>query len=287
MSADANVIDYCRHRERYMEMHKATADERTETADAIRTVGGLLTETMLRNNVRCVRVVGNDTGVNYIRVVPERRRAKTLKNVTDVMTLLNGIEADVTDVPLEQLANAVSHAVQQRAREQGGTVPPRVQVTDRVGIRERVTEVDHLPRDVGELSKQMNTTHAERKELRKRLNPVKAEMVRSEQRVTQSAIQDPVVVQMRSVDERAPARVVRVCTQQYVKKRNIFGLRSVCGYVRDALARVKTREHLEDNLKREVRRIIEELERRPPEHGTKVTVRRGGGGAASVTPPSA
>ena len=147
------VIEYCMRRERYLSLQRASAEERAETADAMRTIGGLLTDTMVRNDVRCVRVANNDSGVHYIRVVPQRRRAKQLKNIDDVMTLLDGIGAEVVDVPFEQLPKALTRVVQERARQQGGTVPPRVQITQRVGIREQITEMGNAPREVEELSK--------------------------------------------------------------------------------------------------------------------------------------
>ena len=275
----AEVIEYCRNRERYLSLQRSSAEERAETADAMRTIGGLLTDTMVRNDVRCVRVANNESGVQYIRVVPQRRRAKQLKNIDDVMALLEGIGAEVVDVPFEQLPKALTRVVKERARQQGGTVPPRVQITQRVGIREQITEIDNAPREVEELSKQMNTTYTERKQLRERIQPVRAEMVRCERKLVESggAGDDPVLVQMRATDnESAPPRVLSVCKQEYVKKRNIYGLRQVCSYVCDAVNCIGSRdEEFETRLTGEVRRVIQDIERRPEERGTKVRVRRG------------
>ena len=277
MSSD-EVIEYCRQRERYLSMQRATAEERAETADAMRTIGGLLTESMVRNDVRCVRIASNESGVQYIRVVPQRRRAKQLKNIDDVLTLLDGIGSEVVDVPFEQLPKALTQVVQERARQQGGTVPPRVQVTQRVGVREQVTEVDQAPREVEQLSKQMKTTHTERKQLREKMQPVRKEMARCERTIAESGrVDDPVLVQMRTADNAiVPPRVLSVCTQEYVKKKNIYGLRHVCGYVRDAVSGLGARDDdFESKLKEEVQRVIEDVQRRPEERGTKVRVRRG------------
>lgn len=267
-------------------MQRATVEERAETADALRTINGLLTETMVRNDVRCVRIANNESGVQYVRVVPTRRRAKQLKNVDDVLSLLDGISPEVSDVPMEQLPTALSRIVQERARQQGNEVAPRVQITQRVGIRERIAEADQVPREVAQLSKQMSTTHAERRQLRERIQPMRAEMARCERKVaaetttqTSSSSSEPVLVQMKNADnENAPARVLRVSRQEYVKKRNIYGLRQVCSYVRDAAGALEARgDDFETRLKGEVRRVIEDVEKRPAERGTKVLVRRGTG----------
>ena len=109
MSED--VVDYCRQRERLLAARRETAEARAETADAMRTLGGLLTETMVRNDVRCVRVADNDAGVRYIRVTPARRRAVALKNADDVVALLDGVASDVVDVPMEQVPGALARAV--------------------------------------------------------------------------------------------------------------------------------------------------------------------------------
>lgn len=330
---NTTVIAYCQQRERYLALHRATVDERAENTDAIRTLGGLLTESMQRNDVRCVRVATGGT-VNYLRIVPARRRAKKLNTTEDVLALLSGVGAEVTDVSFEELPNALARVIQERARQQGGTVPPRVQVTSRVGIRERITEVDQASREVEQLSRQMQSSHVERDQLRKRINPVRAEMKRYERMLvggddskmpppaatttavalattpsqsSQSSLPPPppppsilVRVQQHPPSEGTPdgtpggsraltpqARLLRVRQQTYVKRRNIFGLRQVCGYVREAAERLPARDDtLEATLKTEVRRIIEAAQAQPTEYATKITVRRAAASSAAYTAAS-
>lgn len=295
------IVAYCQQRERFLALQRATADERSENADAIRTIGGLLTESMLRNGIRCLRVMQNNDTPNYIRLVPEQRRAKRIRNIDDVMELLENISADVTDVPFEQLPDALARVITERARQRGDTIPPRVQVTKRVGIREDVTEVGNVSKEVETLSTQMQTSVTERKELRERIQPVRAEMIKCERKITETTTPPPpssapsssttphprpstsppsppppVLVQMRMRDSTEPAKVLQVSRQNYVKKRNLFGLRQVCNYVRHAMEHISTRdERFDERLRDQVRQIITEEQNRPPEHGQKLAVRRG------------
>lgn len=291
---------FCQQRERFLALQRATADERSENADAIRTIGGLLTESMVRSGIRCIRVMQTNDTPNYIRVIPEQRRAKRIRNIDDVMELLDNISADVTDVPFEQLPDALARVITERARQRGDTVPPRVQVTKRVGIREEVTELGNANKEVETLSKQMQTSVSERNELRERIKPVRAEMIKCEKKITDKAgvvnppttpsaneegaphptpaadPPPPVLVQMRMRDAAGPAKVLQVSRQTYVKKRNLFGLRQVCNYVRHAMEHISTRdERFDERLRDQVRQIITEEQSKPPEHGQKISVRRG------------
>lgn len=302
VGANEDIVAFCQQRERFLALQRATADERSENADAIRTIGGLLTESMVRNGIRCLRVMQTNDTPNYIRVIPEQRRAKRIRNIDDVMELLENISADVTDVPFEQLPDALARVITERARQRGDTVPPRVQVTKRVGIREEVTELGNVNKEVETLSKQMQSSVTERNELRERIKPVRAEMIKCEKKITETAgavippsvtetatntegappptpaadPPPPVLVQMRMRDATGPAKVLQVSRQTYVKKRNLFGLRQVCNYVRHAMEHISVRdERFDERLRDQVRQIISEEQSKPPEHGQKISVRRG------------
>lgn len=284
---------FCQQRERFLALQRATTDERSENADAIRTIGGLLTESMMRNGIRCLRMMQANDTPNYIRVVAEQRRAKRIRNIDDVIELLDNISADVTGVPFEQLPDALSRVIMERARQRGDTVPPRVQVTKRVGIREEVTEVGNVSTEVENLSTQMQTSVTERTEIRERAKPLRAEMIKCEKKITEtsplppppaataeadvaSSSPPPVLVQMRTRDATGPAKVLQVSRQTYVKKRNLFGLRQVCSYVRHAMEHIPTRdERFDERLREQVRQIIVEEQNKPPEYGQKIAVRRG------------
>ena len=271
------AVEYCRHRERYLAMQRATANERTETADALRTVGGLLTDSMQRNGVTCLRVMQQNDTPNYIRLVPPRRRAKTLKTMDDVVAVLDKISADVADVPFEELPRALTRAVEERVRNQGAVVPAKVSLCKRVGIRQQVTELDQTVREIETLSTQLQDTYTERKLLRERIQPLRAEMKSHEETLlrTDMGTSDSLVQMRRADNPTAPPTTLRVYRTETVKRRNVFGLRNVCRCVREALETIPRRdEHFDATLTREVRRRLSEDLQVPDEPVVKIAVRR-------------
>lgn len=284
---DKVVVQFCAAREHYLRARRDTTEERTENNDACRTIGSLLRESMTRNGVRCVRVMQNGDTPNYIKLTPPGRRAKKLKSVEDVTSLLDGIAREVQEAPLETLPTAVAKVVERRAREQGDVAPPRVQVVKRVGVRETVVEADHAGRDVAQLSQQLQEAHTERAQLRERIAPARDEMRKCEKTLVEnSQVPSETMVQMqqqrlpkKQTEEGKPPpppKTLRVQKTPVEKRKNVFGLRAVCACVREAVACVKVRdETLEVQIKDGVRDIIARELGRPVEYGTKVSVRRG------------
>jgi len=184
--ADDAVVHYCRSRERYLDSQRETKDERQELADAYRTLGGLLSDSMARNGVRCVRVPTAGGDPHYMKLTPPGRRARKIQNVDDVVSLIDGIAACVRDVPAEALPAAVAKAVERRAREQGTAVPPKVQVLSRVGVRETISELDKVGNEVSHLCTQLGETCRDRKQMRERMKPLRDDMKRCEKALLQT-----------------------------------------------------------------------------------------------------
>ncbi|MEC7097917.1 MAG: hypothetical protein VXW74_00555 [Candidatus Thermoplasmatota archaeon] len=293
------AVDFCRAREEYLRARRSTSDERSETADAIRTVGGLLTESMLRHGVSCVRVERPGDGARYVRVTPERRRATALRSTEDVLELLQGISREVRDVPAEELPRALARIVQVRARARGTVVPPRVQVTTRAAAREPVLEMTQVAREVETLARQMNDSHSERRQMRERMQPLR-EALRERERALTTALpamattdsapaapssvtpstgapNAPLLVQMQQ-GEQGRRTVLQVCRQSVPRKCNVFGIRRVCGYVQTAVEAMPVTSDrgpaFESALACAVRAILDREQERTPSPRTKIVVRR-------------
>lgn len=277
MASNGDVIDFCQKRERLLKTKRDTADERAECADAVRTIGNLLKDSMLRSQVNCVHLPHADS---YVRVVPQQRRSLRIKTVEDIIGLLDSISTDCQDTPVEKLPDALARAVAERARERGGVAPPRVQMTRRVGVRERVIEAHEAGREVGTLAAQWQTHVRERASLQERVRPLQKEVRESEKKITDAVSESsaPTLVQMRprSSDEAPsePPKILQVSHKTVPRRRNIFGIRQVCGYVREAAGCIGARdEGYESRLKGEVRRVVREAQAQPIEYTTKLSVR--------------
>ena len=55
-AAGKDVILYCESRERFLAAQRLGKEERTEQANAQRTIGNLLIDSMKRNDVKCIHV---------------------------------------------------------------------------------------------------------------------------------------------------------------------------------------------------------------------------------------
>lgn len=267
------MIEYCRNREAYLKMQRDTVNERTENADAYRTIGGLLTRSMQSQGLNCIRIVRSGQPPEYVRLTPERRRSKQIKCVDDILALMANVSREVTDVTHEDLPVAVSRLFSERARQAGTVTPRRIQITGRVGIREQITEHTDVRREVEDLTRQIQDVHTDRKAIRDRMKPIREQMKKSEEAIAQAQPTEEMVVRMQS-PSTAP-KVLRICHQEYVKRHNIFGIKNVCKLIREAVSNVPRDEHFDTGLSAQIRAIFEREQQRPPETAVKVVVRRG------------
>ena len=111
------IVEFCSARERYLSAQRSTKEERAEQADAHRTIGGLLKESMTRHEVPCVAVPGANGTVSYVRASLCAGRSKRLRCDEDVLALLSDVASHVTDVSAEDLPEAIVRLVRMRARE--------------------------------------------------------------------------------------------------------------------------------------------------------------------------
>lgn len=283
-----SLVNFCRARERYQEIQRHTAEERSETHDTYRSLLSLLTDSMRRNGQHCIRCVHTDGTTSYIRLIDGRRRAMVLRNEDDVMGLLQDVSPSVSHVSREELPDAIARLVESRAKARGTDVIPRITVVPRVSIRETIVEQGNACRELQTLTSQMTQTCSERKRLREDMGLVRRELQDAERRLcetvsTKNAGGGSVdelneVVQMHAPhrDGNVKTKTVAVSTVMRPKKRNVFGLRNICKLVREAVENVPERnEQFDERLREHVTRILErERDDSSQEWTRKVVVKR-------------
>lgn len=276
-----HILTLCRAREKYNEVKRQTSSERSEIQETHRSVSALLLETMRRSDHDCIRCVQDDGSAIYIQVKKPTRRTKTLKTVEDVMSLLQNVAENVTHVPSEDLPDAIARLVESRAKAQGTEIPPKLSIVPRVGIRKTIVEHVNAPREIQTLTTQVASNHSEKKRLRELVAPAynefKAAQTKVCNHVETSASELDEVVQMKThaVDGTVSKTMnMKVSTIQCPKRRNIYGIRSVCGYVKEAVPSVPGRgDDFDEQLRTHVRRVIER-EQEATVTERKVVIRR-------------
>lgn len=243
----------------------------------------LLTASMERNDQRCIRCVHEGTTV-YIRLVTGGRRAITLRNVDDVLRLVENVSESVSHVTKEDLPDAIARLVESRARTQGTDAPPRIAIVPRVGMRENIIEQTNATRELQTLTTQMAQTHCERKRIREQMTPVRKNLRDSERKLcdaVRTAVDSSVgseldeVVQMHTSkkDGSVTTRTVSISTTLRPQKRNIFGIRNVCRCVREAVTNIQERDETFDaRLRTELMTLIEDQEHTRSQTWTRAVV---------------
>ena len=269
-----HILTLCRARQKYNDMKRQTSSERTEIQETHRSISALLLETMQRNEHDCIRCVQDDGSAIYIQVKKPSRRTKTLKNVEDVMSLLQNVSENVTHVPSEDLPDAIARLVESRAKMQGTEIPPKLSIVPRVGIRKSIVEHVNAPRELQTLTSQVASNHSEKKRLRELVAPAYNEFKAAQTKVCHqmetAATELDEVVQMKTLDGAASKTMnMKVSTIQCPKRRNLYGIRTVCGFIKEAVSSVPGRgDDFDDKLRTQVRHVIER------EQETTVTERK-------------
>ena len=168
---------------------RASKDTRAEQADAQRTIGALLRDSMAHEGVVCIAVPGDAPGAptRYVRALrpsssaPGARRCvvRSLKTVEDVLALVEDVGRHMVSVSAEQLPDAVAKLVLARAREPvagvaataaAPTAPPvaSLRFVKRPRSDERVVPLDVAPRETRHLTQQYAKACEERGETRAR-----------------------------------------------------------------------------------------------------------------------
>ena len=89
-----DVLRYCHARQKLNDMLRDTKSERQELYDAQRTIGGLLMDSMLRNNITCTTLGDN----RFVRVVNQKTGGVRIRTIEEGIGLLSGLRARMTNV---------------------------------------------------------------------------------------------------------------------------------------------------------------------------------------------
>jgi len=258
-----HILTLCRARQKYNDMKRQTSSERSEIQETHRSVSALLLETMQRNEHDCIRCVQDDGSAIYIQVKKPARRTKTLKNVEDILGLLQNVSENVTHVPSEDLPDAIARLVESRAKVQGTETPPKLSIVPRVGIRKSIVEHINAPRELQTLTSQVASNHAEKKRLRELVAPAynefKAAQTRVSNQVETSELDEVVQMKTHAADGALAKTInMKVSTIQCPKRRNLYGIRTVCGFIKEAVSSVPGRGNdFDEKLRIQVRHVIE------------------------------
>ena len=219
MSKEAALLTYCRSREILKRRERETKESRAEQADAERTLGGLLAESMQRNALECMPAPG---GEGFVRLAPPAARPCKLRTEEDVLSLLDGVDRAVEDVPAERLPRVIVKVVQERARDRAReqqphqTPPPRVRM-----VKAPTGSVHHgpLPLETRTLATQYTTAFQERREALDAMKPLRAAY-----RAAEAALK-PVLEGTESVrmEVDGASKVLQVCKVERPSSKSFSG----------------------------------------------------------------
>ena len=198
------ILEFCKAREALRMADRETRSDRAEQNDAERTIGGLLCESMMRHDVSYLTVPSTaHAPERYARVRQPPRRACRIKTVEDAVSLVTDVARHVSDIPAEDLPNAVSKLVQERARDRGPPPgPPRVTIVTRPPAKKRPKSDAEDVRtpytgtaETQRLFQQYVGAHQERQETRGRMRILREDVKAAETRLLPT-LSNPVTVQM-------------------------------------------------------------------------------------------
>lgn len=207
MSKEAALLNYCRSREILKRRERETKESRAEQADAERTLGGLLAESMQRNALECMPAPG---GEGFVRLSAPSTRPCKLSTEEDVLSLLDGIDRALTDVPAEKLPTVIVRVVQERARDRARNQRPQQALPLRVKMVKAPTGPVHhgpLPPETRTLATQYTTAVQERRGALATMKPLRT-AYRAAEAVLKPVLEGTESVRM-EVD--GTSKVLQVC----------------------------------------------------------------------------
>lgn len=235
------------------DMERDTKEQRTSQRQAERTLGGMLSESMQRNNVDCLSLPPADDGkLRYVRLVRPARRVCVMRTEEDVLALVNDVSRHVTDVAAEDLPKAVVALVVSRARERGASPPPpRIRVCDRPARQS--TESAHAPTETRRLSTEFTMAHRERHTSQAPLKRLRSEHRSAEKilmPILEKADNTTLQIEMRRSPDATP-RTLKIARRESAptsdpEKKPPLGIRHVTRVVRLATLDVAQRVRRED-----------------------------------------
>lgn len=288
MNADETAVAFCQARERYRVAQRATKEARAEQADATRTLGTLLTESLARHapavGGATIAASAPDGSVRYLRLSQPAAKAVRLRSVADAVGLLNDVARHVADVATESLPDAVAKLVQARARQPPPPdATPRLHVARRPPKRGRILEAALVPREARTLSESFAAAHAERDATRTQLRPLHAALRAAESAAEHAFASSPAadapamastpVVEVRA--QRADGKVQTLAlTWRTAPAPRRLGIRAVCACVREQVQLIARDEHFDCNLQAAVRAALEAAPPPTPRRRLHVSTRR-------------
>ena len=256
--AQSDIVQYCVARERYQTRQSQLKEQRAEQADAQRTLGGLLLDSMTRNDIPVVCVPSQHGPTRYIRILRGTNRSQPLKNIDDVLELVKDVSRYVTDVSTEKLPGAISKLVEGRARAKGTPGPARIQVSPKMNANENIVNMSITPTETQQLSTQFEHAYSERSNTRADMRPLRAELKRTETTLLSTTIPDGNIgtVEMRRVNGQP--KLMDINQVKTTVTHSTFGIRAVMRLVKEAVGNVTARnESFDDNLRYELKRLLE------------------------------
>ena len=251
MSNEDALLAYCRTREMLKRQERITKESRAEQADAKRTLGGLLAESMQRNSLQCMPA---PSGEGFVTLSKPTQKPCKLATEADVLSLLDGLGRAVEDVPAERLPGAIVRIVHERAKlrakgQQGSEAPtPRVCVT-----KAPVGPVHNgpLPAETKTLAAQFTDAIQERAQSISEMKPLRTAF-QSAEKVLMPFLDGQTSGTVRlEVDGRSKVLKVSKVSTPHPSSAKRLGIRRVLKLLREAAGEVceETRADLEKRIR--------------------------------------
>lgn len=225
-----SVVQYCMAREALRSVQAQVHNERTENADARRTLAGMLRDSMVRHNVECVGLAGDV----FVRMTNPQPRSNPVRSEDDVRSVIHGVGEGMRGIHGAERPRMVMRYVAERIKARARDVAPRAE--PRVCITKRPVQGNTVPagatsNDVRQLSEQFAHACQQTRAIRDTVKPLR-DAQRETEKVLIESLHEPVGVRMQRNGTAVDMRVVR-CERKPRTARSI-GIRALLAMCRDA-----------------------------------------------------
>lgn len=172
------VLNYCRSKEALRKVREQTKEERAEQLDATRTLGSLLRDSMMKNEVRSVPIGDN----LHVRLTAPVQLPFSCKSVEEVMSLFESLPSfstsDARDKVEEYMSKWVRAQIQERRPPPG---LPRVSIVSRIPRKSKPPTP--VPAETRRMIDEYVSAYNDRLETRNKIRPFLEAVKQSERAI--------------------------------------------------------------------------------------------------------
>lgn len=208
-------------------------EEREENSESKKTLSGLLKESMMRNNVKCIEVP-SETGSVFVSLSTSVPSVPPLKKEEDILKIIDGVCGLLLNTPHSDIPDTVVRIVAKRMEERRGDInakEPCIKIVQRP-VKGNTLRVTSATNETQQLTRQFVKTYNEARVTQRMLKPYKDEQKLAEKNAL-DVVNQPITVKVQKNGNEHHIRVLK-CERRTKTCTHTIGVRKFLMICRDA-----------------------------------------------------